>query len=158
MKIATCSWLRFLSFLGMTKVILTYSAKEKLFNEQDETPVPLLEWNEYDANRWNLFDRWRFSSPLGREHARATSALTEENGETPREVMVMYGGILYEADDITWTYDPHFDTWEAHRSGGTQICIPSTASDRLSHTGDSVPETSTALWRFCAFRLKPLSM
>ena len=120
MKIATCSWLRFLSFLGMTKVILTYSAKEKLSNEQDETHVPLLEWNEYDANRWNSFDGWRFNSPLGREHAKATSALTEENDETPREVMVMYGGILYEADDTTWTYDPHFDTWKAHRSASPQ--------------------------------------
>ena len=120
MKITTCSWLRFLAFLGMTKVILIYSAKDKLFNEKYETSIPLLEWNEYDANRWNLFDRWRFNSPMGREHARATSALKEDNDETSREVMVMYGGILYEADNTTWTYDPHFDTWEAHRSASPQ--------------------------------------
>ena len=116
MKITACSWLRFLALLDTIKVFFIYSAKDTLFSEQDETPVTLVEWKEYNENRWNSFDRWRFNSAMGREHARATSALKEDNDETSREVMVMYGGILYKADNTTWTYDPHFDTWEAHRS------------------------------------------
>ena len=121
MNITTCLWLRCLSLLGITEGFrTTYSAKKTLFSEQDETPVPLLQWNDYDANRWNSFDRWRFNSPMGRKHAKATFALKNDNDETPREVVVMYGGILYKADDTTWTYDPHFDTWEAHRSASPQ--------------------------------------
>ncbi len=116
----TCSWLRFLALLDIIKVFLIYSAKDTLFSEQDETSIPPLEWNEYDENRWNSFDRWRFNSPMGREHARATSALKEDNDETSREVMVMYGGIHYNGDDTTWMYDPHFDNWEAHRSASPQ--------------------------------------
>ena len=120
MKITACSWLRFLALLDTIKVFLIYSAKDTLFSEQDETPVTPVEWNEYNENGWNFFDRWRFNSPMGREHARATSVLTEKNGETPREVMVMYGGILFKVEDGTWTYDPHFDTWEAHRFASPQ--------------------------------------
>ena len=120
MKIMTCSWLRFLALINIIKVFLIYSVKETLSNEQDETHVLPLEWNEYDANRWNSFERWRFNSPRGREHARATSALREENDQTPREAMVIYGGILCNGDDTTWTYDPHFNIWEAHRSASPQ--------------------------------------